>query len=44
MLAEGRQFLFVAPQLVLIPAAAVVGTSLVVSLLGRRLDGRWSSQ
>ncbi|MEK6443275.1 ABC transporter permease [Pseudonocardia sp. T1-2H] len=44
MLAEGRQFLFVAPQLVLIPAAAVVGTSLVVSLLGRRLEGRWSSQ
>ncbi|MCW0213532.1 MAG: ABC transporter permease [Pseudonocardia sp.] len=44
MLAEGRQYLFVAPQLVLIPAVAVVGTSLLVTLLGRQLEGRWSSQ
>lgn len=38
MLAEGRQYLFVAPQLVVLPAAAVVGTALLVSALGRGLE------
>ncbi|GAA4541400.1 ABC transporter permease [Pseudonocardia xishanensis] len=42
MLAEGRQYLFAAPQLVLVPAVAVVGTALLVTLLGRRLERRWS--
>lgn len=42
MLAEGRQFLFAAPQLVLVPAAAVVIVSLGLTVLGRRLESRWS--
>ncbi|MEV1293923.1 ABC transporter permease [Pseudonocardia sp. NPDC049635] len=42
MLAEGRQFLFNAPQLVLLPAAAVVGTALLVTALGRALERRWT--
>ncbi|ANY06867.1 ABC transporter permease [Pseudonocardia sp. HH130630-07] len=41
MLADGRQFLFSAPQLVLLPAAAVVGTALMVTALGRALERRW---
>ncbi|GAA1829138.1 ABC transporter permease [Pseudonocardia ailaonensis] len=42
MLAEGRQFVFVAPRLVIVPAVAVVAVSLFVTLLGRHLDRRWS--
>lgn len=44
MLAEGRQYLFAAPQLVLVPAVAVVAVSLAVKLLGRRLEARWSGR
>lgn len=44
MLAEGRQFLFAAPQLVVLPGVAVVVAALVVTLLGRRLDARWSGR
>ena len=44
MLAEGRQYLFAAPQLVLLPGAAVVGVALLVTVLGRRLEGRWSGR
>ena len=44
MLAEGRQYLFAAPQLVLLPAVAVVGVALLVNVLGRRLEGRWSGR
>jgi peptide/nickel transport system permease protein len=43
MLAEGRQFMFSAPELVLLPAAAVVVAAMGVTLLGRRLERRWSS-
>lgn len=43
MLAEGRQYMFVAPQLVLLPALAVVGAALGVTLLGRRLERRWDA-
>lgn len=43
MIAEGRQFLFAAPQLVLVPSLAVVGTALLVSTAGRALERRWSS-
>lgn len=42
MLAEGRQFLFAAPQLVLVPAVAVVGAATIVTVLGRGLERRWS--
>lgn len=41
MLAEGRQFLFSAPQLVLLPAAAVVVAATSVTMLGRRLERGW---
>nr|WP_239029436.1 ABC transporter permease [Pseudonocardia acidicola] len=44
MLAEGRTYLFVAPTLVLAPGAAVVGVALFVTLLGRALERRWSSE
>nr|WP_255426903.1 ABC transporter permease [Pseudonocardia sp. C8] len=40
MLAEGRQYLFNAPQLVVLPALAVVGTALLVNGLGRELERR----
>ena len=40
MLAEGRQFMFNAPQLVVLPAVAVVGTALVVIGIGRALERR----
>jgi peptide/nickel transport system permease protein len=40
MLAEGRQFMFLAPQLVLVPAAAIVGVATCVTVLGRRLEQR----
>jgi peptide/nickel transport system permease protein len=43
MLAEGRQFLFAAPQLVLVPAVAVVGAATIITVLGRWLERRWSS-
>lgn len=43
MLADGRQFLFNAPQLVLLPALAVVGTALLVTSLGRGLERRWTT-
>ena len=38
MLAEGRQYMFFAPQLVLLPAAAVVVAATCVTVLGRRLE------
>ncbi|MDQ4117784.1 MAG: ABC transporter permease [Actinomycetota bacterium] len=38
MLADGRQYMFVAPQLVLLPALAVVGSALAVTLVGRALE------
>lgn len=41
MLAEGRQFMFNAPQLVVLPAVAVVGTALVVTGIGRALERSW---
>jgi peptide/nickel transport system permease protein len=40
MLDEGRQFLLVAPHLVLAPGAALAGTVLAVQLLGDRLRDR----
>lgn len=43
MLADGRQYMFVAPQLVLVPAIAVVGAALVVTLFGRALERRWDA-
>lgn len=43
MLADGRQFLFNAPQLVLLPVLAVVGTALLVTALGRGLERRWTT-
>lgn len=43
MIAEGRQYLFAAPQLVLVPAVVVVGTALLVTAAGRVLERRWSS-
>lgn len=43
MLAEGRQFMFLAPQLVLLPATAVVIAATCVTVLGRRLERRWGS-
>jgi peptide/nickel transport system permease protein len=42
MLAEGRQFMFSAPELVLLPAAAIVIAATIVTVLGRRLERRWS--
>jgi peptide/nickel transport system permease protein len=42
MLAEGRQFMFSAPELVLLPAAAIVLAATIVTVLGRRLERRWS--
>jgi peptide/nickel transport system permease protein len=42
MLAEGRQFMFSAPELVLLPAAAIVIAAMIVTVLGRRLERRWS--
>jgi peptide/nickel transport system permease protein len=42
MLAEGRQFMFSAPELVLLPAAAIVVAATIVTVLGRRLERRWS--
>ncbi len=41
MLAEGRQFMFLAPQLVLVPATAIVVVATCVTVLGRRLERRW---
>jgi peptide/nickel transport system permease protein len=41
MLAEGRQFMFLAPQLVLVPATAIVVVAACVTVLGRRLERRW---
>jgi peptide/nickel transport system permease protein len=43
MLAEGRQFMFLAPQLVLVPAAAIVVAATCVTVLGRRLERHWDS-
>ncbi|TQM35844.1 ABC transporter permease [Pseudonocardia cypriaca] len=43
MLAEGRQFMFLAPQLVLLPATAIVAAATFVTVLGRRLERRWGS-
>ncbi|MFP5069169.1 ABC transporter permease [Pseudonocardia nantongensis] len=43
MIAEGRQYMFAAPQLVLVPAVVVVGTALLVTAAGRVLERRWSS-
>jgi peptide/nickel transport system permease protein len=43
MLAEGRQFMFLAPQLVLLPATAIVVAATFVTVLGRRLERRWDS-
>jgi peptide/nickel transport system permease protein len=43
MLAEGRQYMFVAPQLVLLPALAVVGSALAVTMFGRYLERRWDA-
>jgi peptide/nickel transport system permease protein len=43
MLAEGRQFMFLAPQLVLLPAAAIVVAATCVTVFGRRLERRWGS-
>lgn len=40
MLADGRQYLFNAPQLVVLPALAVVGTALIVTGLGREIERR----
>ncbi|MET0190357.1 MAG: ABC transporter permease [Pseudonocardia sediminis] len=42
MLDEGRQYMFVAPQLMLLPAVAIVGTALLVTVLGRLLERRWN--
>jgi peptide/nickel transport system permease protein len=41
MLAEGRQFMFLAPQLVLLPATVIVVVATYVTVLGRRLERRW---
>jgi peptide/nickel transport system permease protein len=43
MMAETRQYIFVAPGLVLAPATAVVGTAVLVTLLGRALESRWDT-
>jgi peptide/nickel transport system permease protein len=43
MLAEGRQFMFLAPQLVLMPATAIVVAATFVTVFGRRLERRWGS-
>jgi peptide/nickel transport system permease protein len=43
MLAEGRQFMFLAPQLVLLPATAIVVAATFITVLGRRLERRWGS-
>jgi peptide/nickel transport system permease protein len=43
MLAEGRQFMFLAPQLVLLPAAAIVVAATCVTVFGRRLERRSGS-
>lgn len=43
MLSEGRQFMFSAPELVLLPATAVVVAATCVAVLGRRLERRWGS-
>jgi peptide/nickel transport system permease protein len=40
LLADGRQFLFNAPQLVVLPALAVVGTALIVTGIGREIERR----
>lgn len=42
MLNEGRQYMFTAPQLVLLPAVAIVATALLVTGLGRLLERRWN--
>ena len=42
MLAEGRQFMFIAPQLVLLPATAIVVAATWVTVLGCRLERRWA--
>lgn len=43
MIAEGRQYMFVAPQLVVLPALAVVGSALAVTVFGRVLERRWDA-
>lgn len=43
MLAEGRQFMFLAPQLVVVPATAIVAVATCVTVLGRRLERRRDS-
>ncbi|WP_219413383.1 ABC transporter permease [Pseudonocardia nigra] len=42
MLNEARPYLFLRPGLVLVPAVAIVGVALLVTLLGRALDRRWN--
>jgi peptide/nickel transport system permease protein len=42
MLAEGRQYLFLAPRLVLVPAIAIVLVTLATVRLGRTLERRWA--
>ncbi len=42
MLDEARPHLFVRPGLVLVPAVAIVGVALVVTLAGRALEHRWA--
>jgi len=43
MLAEGRRYLYTAPWLVLSPGAAIVGVAAAVTVLGRVLQHRWST-
>lgn len=43
MLAEGRRYLYTAPWLVLAPGAAIVLVTAAVTVLGRALQQRWST-
>jgi peptide/nickel transport system permease protein len=43
MLADGRQYLYQAPWLVLAPGVAIVAVAAAVTTLGRSLDRRWAT-
>ncbi|MGH3669912.1 MAG: ABC transporter permease [Pseudonocardiaceae bacterium] len=44
MLAEGRNYLYLAPRLALAPMIAIVTITVVVTVLGRTLERRWTAE
>jgi len=43
MLAEGRNYLYLAPRLVLAPMTAIVTITVVITVLGRTLERHWTA-